>query len=221
MPGIAFFDVDRTLIDANSAALWVKRELREGRVSYLTAMRAAGWTLLYELGFVRIERAIEDAVRTLQGGLEAELAAQVEVFFADEILPRVRPGAAAALHRHQGAGEPIALLTSSSNYVAAHLAEAVGAAHILSNAFETDDNGRFTGDPVRPLCYGAGKLLHAERLAAELGVTLEDCAFYTDSYSDLPVLERVGRPVAVHPDPRLRRLANQRGWPIERWDNPA
>jgi phosphoserine phosphatase len=70
---------------------------------------------------------------------------------------------------------------------------------------------------VGSLCFGAGKLGYAEAYARERGVSLSDCWFYTDSYSDLPVLERMGHPVMVNPDPRLRREAERRGWPVEWW----
>jgi phosphoserine phosphatase len=68
-----------------------------------------------------------------------------------------------------------------------------------------------------PFCYGPGKVQRAERWAAEHGVELEQSYFYTDSLSDLPMLERVGQPRIVNPDPRLRREANRRGWPILDW----
>ena len=215
--GIAFFDVDKTLLGVNSARLWVQRELRTGRLSRALAAKAAGWTLLYELGFARIEKALEEAVSTLTGQDESELIDRVAKFFDEEVAERFRPGARQAVERHRSAGDTIALLTSSSKYLGEHVARAVGAEHVLSTVFETDENGRFTGAPVLPICYGPGKLTHAERLAGQLGVSLTDCSFYTDSYSDLPVMERVGRPVAVHPDPRLRRTALKRGWPIETW----
>jgi hypothetical protein len=69
--------------------------------------------------------------------------------------------------------------------------------------------------------FGPGKRTHAERYSQEAGVPLSACAFYTDSYSDLPVLEVVGRPVAVHPDHRLRREAARRGWPVVDWGVPT
>jgi phosphoserine phosphatase len=67
------------------------------------------------------------------------------------------------------------------------------------------------------VCYGPGKVVWAERFAAEYDVDLAASTFYTDSISDLPLLERVGQPVAVNPDLRLRRLARRRGWPAERF----
>jgi phosphoserine phosphatase len=92
----------------------------------------------------------------------------------------------------------------------------LGLSHVVCSRLEVAQ-GRFTGRPIEPICYGAGKIVWAERFASERNVTLKDCAFYSDSYTDLPMLERVGRPVVVNPDPRLRRAAKQRGWPIENW----
>ena len=83
-----------------------------------------------------------------------------------------------------------------------------------------DAEGLHTGQPLGEVCFGEGKRLHAEAYAAEAGVPLSACAFYTDSYSDLPVLEVVGRPVAVNPDRRLRREALRRGWPVVDWGVP-
>jgi phosphoserine phosphatase len=79
------------------------------------------------------------------------------------------------------------------------------------------EDGRLTGRVTPPVCYGQGKVVWAERFAAEHDVDLDAGYFYTDSISDLPLLERVGHPVAVNPDPRLRRLADKRGWPIEQF----
>ena len=87
---------------------------------------------------------------------------------------------------------------------------------ILSNRFEVHD-GHFTGRAIKPLCYGAGKLHHASAWIDEHGGSLKDASFYTDSFSDLPVLEAVGHPVCVHPDPRLKRTAIRRKWEVADW----
>ena len=79
------------------------------------------------------------------------------------------------------------------------------------------EDGIFTGEPIEPICYGVGKVAHAEGIALKLNVKLAECAFYTDSMSNLPMLEAVGRPVVVSPDPRLRRVARKRGWPVQDW----
>ena len=75
----------------------------------------------------------------------------------------------------------------------------------------------FTGRFVDPLCYGQGKVERTRRLARDVGFDLEDATFYSDSYTDLPLLEAVREPIVVNPDPRLARVAKERHWRVERW----
>jgi phosphoserine phosphatase len=76
------------------------------------------------------------------------------------------------------------------------------------------EHGLFTGRLREPLCIDDGKVHWASTLARELGVRLDECTFYTDDVGDVPLLELVGEPVAVNPDPRLRRVAVRRGWRV-------
>jgi phosphoserine phosphatase len=112
------------------------------------------------------------------------------------------------------------LLSSTSPYMAEAVAAELHLDDVLCNRFEVDPAGRFTGKPDGELCYGAGKLTHGTRYAQEHGVDLAQCTFYTDSTTDLPMLEAVGRPVVVHPDPRLEQVARNRGWEIVAWGTP-
>jgi phosphoserine phosphatase len=80
--------------------------------------------------------------------------------------------------------------------------------------------GIFTGDYVPPLCFRKGKVYWAEKLAFELGKNLKDCTFYSDSVTDLPLLELVKDPRVVNPDPKLRAVAKKRGWPILHFTPP-
>jgi HAD superfamily hydrolase (TIGR01490 family) len=217
---LALFDLDRTLISVNAGQLWVRNELRSGRIGRWQATRAAVWIAGYHLGFSRVERVLEDAIATLEGVSEAEIDARSLAFYEQEMAGTYRPGAREAVERHRARGDTLALLTSSSIYLARPVQEALGIPHALCNRFEVVD-GVFTGQPIRPLCFGPGKLDHARRLAEELGEDLANASFYTDSASDLSVLEAVAEPVAVHPDPRLARLAKKRGWRVEDWDAPA
>ena len=93
MKAIAFFDLDRTLLDVNSASLWVKSELKAGNISHRNALRAALWAGLYGLGVTRIEKAIEGAVATLAGAPESDFRKRTQTFWATEVRHRVRPGA--------------------------------------------------------------------------------------------------------------------------------
>ena len=216
MASVAFFDLDRTLISVNSATGWIRREMRLGYLSKRQAMMGAWWIGKYQLGFAHMEEAISDAVATLAGEEEAVVRARTYAFWEEAIAGRIRPGARLAVDRHREQGDHLAILTSSSTYMCEVAGRAFGIEHWGCNRFEVQD-GVFTGTVHQPLCFGAGKVEHARRIADDLGADLEQCAFYTDSYSDLPGLEAVGRPVVVAPDPRLQRLAKARGWEIQDW----
>lgn len=213
---IAFFDVDKTLLGVNSATLWVRRELQRGNISRWQALRASAWVGLYGLGLIRADDVLRVAIKTLKGKREREVIDRTLAFWHEEVRATVRPGARAAIQRHKDQGELCFLLTSSSNYLSAPIADELGFDGFLANRFEVKD-GTFTGEPIEPICYGTGKVAHASGCAHKLNVRLAECAFYTDSMSDLPMLEVVGRPIVVSPDPRLRRVARKRGWPVEDW----
>lgn len=215
--GIAFFDLDRTLISVNAGKLWVESEWRQGFIGRWQVLRAGFWIATYHLGFSRIEGVLEEAIATLEGALEDEIAARTETFYAAEVARTYRRRAREVVEAHRARGDTLALLTSSSVYLAKAVQQELGIEHALCNRFEVVD-GIFTGQPVRPLCFGPGKLDHAKQLAEQVGATLEDATFYTDSASDLSVLAVVGNPVAVHPDPALARIARRRGWKIEDWE---
>lgn len=214
---IAFFDLDRTILAANSASLWIRAELREGRIRRRDAASAATWILRYQLGMAQLEDALRSAAMTLAGQEEAELRARTRAFWDRELAHQIRPGAYTAIARERDRGRRLVLLTSSSAYMSEPAVEALGLDDYLCNRFEVDASGRFTGKAVEPLCFGPGKVHYASACAAAIGTTLDQCSFYTDSYSDLAALEAVGEPVVVAPDVRLRRAARRRGWPIADW----
>ncbi len=214
---VAFFDLDKTLLAVNSGALWVKRERALGFLSAWQAARAAVWLGRYHLGLAAAEEMIEIAVAQLTGQPEAPVAARTQAFFEATVRREYRIGGLRALASHRARGDRVVLLTSSSNYLAGHVAAELGLDGVLCNTLDVAADGTFTGKVRGGVCFGRGKLVHATDYAARAHVRLADCAFYTDSYSDLAVLEAVGRPVAVNPDPRLLRHARRLGWPVEDW----
>ncbi len=218
---VAFVDLDRTLLSVNSGTLWVKREMRDGHLGLVDGLRALAWITRYGLGWVTADDAVRAAVASLAGTPRAPLEARTDVFFHEEVLPRVRPGARAALGAYAARGERVVLLTSSSNYLAARTAAALGLDGFLCTTLEVDAEDRHTGRIVGAPCFGVGKITHAEAWCAAHGERLADASFYTDSFSDLPVLERVAAPRIVDPDRRLARVARRRGWPVVDWDAPG
>ena len=217
---LAFFDLDRTLISINSGNAWLKREIVDRQISAFEALRAATWLAQYHFGFADLEHAVEETIRGLAGKREDELRARVDAFYDETIRHLYRPGARPVIERHRARGDRLVLLTSASCYLAEIVREELQFDDVLSNRFEVDARGVFSGRPLGELCFGPGKRRVAEAYVARVGTTLASSTFYTDSMADAVLLEVVGHPVAVNPDPRLAKLAERRGWPIEDWGTP-
>ena len=214
---VAFFDLDRTLIDVNSGLLWARHEHRTGQIRSRQMIRALVWTALYHVAVIDMETAVSRALDHYRGTDAASLDRRTRAWFEREVAGRLRPGAAVAIEEHRRRGEALVILTNSSSFEAGAAAERWGFDDYLANRFPTDPSGRLLGAFERPLCYGPGKVARAETWAKARGADLADCYFYSDSYSDMPMLERVGKPRVVSPDPRLRVAACLRGWPILAW----
>lgn len=213
---IAYFDLDGTLLTVNSGALWMRRERRLGRLSMGQYARGALWLLAYRFSVINMDALLDQALVTIANLEEETVRAWTREWYHAEVAHRVAPGARQALDEHRRAGHRLVLLTSSSRYESEVAVEHLGLDDYLCTGYEVRE-GRFTGRVERPSCYGAGKVILAERHASEAGVSLSDCYFYTDSFSDLPMLLRVGHPRVVHPDLRLRLVSRRRGWPLLDW----
>jgi len=214
----AFFDLDGTLLAANSARLWLWRERRRGRITTAQTVRAAGLLVAYNLGVVDMVAAMREALQTVRGEREETVREWTREWFEAEVVPRHEaPGARPTIEAHRARGHALVLLTSSSPYESELAARYFGLDDFRCTRYALDREGRFTGEPVLPVCYGEGKVRHAEACAAELGLDLDRSYFYSDSNTDLPMLRRVPYPRAVNPDLRLRWEAHRRGWPVLDW----
>ncbi|MCB9683811.1 MAG: HAD-IB family hydrolase [Alphaproteobacteria bacterium] len=216
MTGIALFDLDRTLLDCNSGRLWAMAEWRAGRITSRDLAWAMGWLVRYGLGFEGgLNQAMEAAATTIIGETEEALDARVRRWFDHEVRHRLRPGARTSLQRHRERGDRLVLATSGSIYAARAAADAFGLDEVVATTFEVVD-GRFTGR-IEVLAIADGKTRAVREWAERTGADLARASFYTDSASDRTLLEVVGDPRVVHPDRALRRIAGQKGWPIEDW----
>ncbi len=214
----AFFDLDRTLISVNSGYLYAKHERANKRITAQQFWISAFYIVLYHFSLVDIEAAYRKAATYYTGVPEEDLRTRTHDWFLEHIQGLLQPGALVALEAHREAGHPLVLLTSSSEYVSEIVMDTWNLDAWLANRFELDEEGRLTGGVNTPLCYGGGKVVYAEEWAEENNVDLDASFFYSDSYSDRPMLERVGHPRVVNPDPRLTRLARKLEWPIHDWN---
>ncbi|MGP7995819.1 MAG: HAD family hydrolase [Streptosporangiaceae bacterium] len=146
-------------------------------------------------------------------GWPAERVRGIVTRHLDElILPHIYDEARALLDRHRDAGEDVIIVSTSGQEMVGPIGALLGAALVIATRMEITE-GRYTGQ-MEFYAYGEAKAQRVRELAAERGYELADCYAYSDSVTDRPMLEAVGRPHAVNPDRALRRLAQQRGWPV-------
>ncbi len=211
-----YFDLDHTLIDTSSGLLYYKYMLKIGQVGRLDVVRAAWWMLLNRLNRLDVVSLAERELRRHAGTEEGVVRERMDQWFDDYVQHRVYQGAVDALREHHEAGHHTAILSAATPYVCEPMTR-----HLEFDSFACTTpavaDGKFTGEFVPPYCYGAGKITWAERHCDEWGLDLEQAYFYSDSYSDLPMLERAANPRIVNPDAQLRAHAQKHAWPILKW----
>ncbi|HEY0251049.1 MAG TPA: HAD family hydrolase [Kofleriaceae bacterium] len=211
----ALFDMDNTLLTADTGMSWTRFLYRRGELPASVVARAIYWSTLYKLAVLDMEAVVTKLVAGLEGDSEAEMIAKCNEWYAADVAQLVAPAARVAIERHRAEGHTIVLATGSTVYAARPVAAGVQIDHVLATALEVRDD-KFTGKPAA-LCFGRHKVTLAEAWAEREGIDLSRSYFYSDSYNDLPMLERVGTAIAVNPDARLRRHARKRGWPMANW----
>ncbi len=216
MTPAAFFDMDRTLLRCYSGTRYIQWLRQNGEISLPRMVQALGWIAQYKLAVLDMESVTARVIAEMAGQSEAEMYDKCRTFFDARVRSEVAPKARDAIAHHRAEGHQLVILSSSTPYVVEPLAQHVGIEHVLCTRLHVRE-GRFAGTHVRPACYGEGKVHWAEDFARRHDVDLARSIFYTDSYSDLPMLERVGVQRIINPDTRLRRHARRAGWPVDEW----
>jgi len=216
MKTAAFFDLDCTLVACNTGRLFLRDLRRRGEISLTKAVRALSWLAKYRLALVDLPTITAHVADFLRGQREVDFAEQCQRLVEDEVLPRLVPAGLRALTTHRDRGHMLGLLSSSPRYIVEPVARALSLDLVGATEFEVQ-GGCLTGQLKGPACFGPGKVHFAEALGKTHGIDVAASWFYTDSYTDLPMLERVSNRVVVSPDPRLRREAKARGWTVEDW----
>jgi HAD superfamily hydrolase (TIGR01490 family) len=203
----AIFDVDGTLVQGGTERLFFRYLLRTRRLSLPQA-----------LGFlVRLAAAPHERFRNksyLAGQVVVDMEHLGQRCFQEVILPRLRPPAVARLRAHQASGRKIILLTGSLAFLMLPLRQHLGTDWLIATEL-AHVNGRFTGEINGLHPRGENKRLLLEELARHQGLDLACSSAYGDHEEDVPLLSSVGHPVAVSPTRALKRLARERGWPVE------
>lgn len=216
---LCFFDMDRTLIATNSGVSFMRYSHRRGKTSRWKVVKSTFDYFRYRFNLLDMEKAYRESLKSLAGVKEEDLIVFCQEWFEEAIKDLVYAEAREAVNHHLAKGETTVIISNSMTYAIDPLARHLGIHHILGTRLEVYD-GFFTGRYIKPLCFGPGKIFWAEKIIRERGGGFNQTTFYTDSITDLPLLERVKYPRIVNPDPRLRALARKRGWPVQYFHPP-
>lgn len=216
MKSAALFDVDKTLVSVNTARLYVKWRMGRRELGIVDYLKFSKVLVSYAFGTLDPEVAARQGFRSIVGYDESKMRSECLTWYGKVVRPYITRRGKSEVERCRAEGMTCALLSASTAYLTEPLAEDLGVEHVICTRLSVA-GGKFTGGWEAPLCYGAGKLERAQTWAAAEGIDLKRSSFYTDSISDLPVLEAVGSPRVINPDPRLRLVALGRGYPMEQW----
>ncbi|MGK0332767.1 MAG: putative phosphoserine phosphatase/1-acylglycerol-3-phosphate O-acyltransferase, partial [Minisyncoccia bacterium] len=211
--GAAFFDLDRTLLSGASGEVFSDAM----RMAGLSSKPFPGEKLLFGLfnaiGETLPSMALARQAVTLAKGRSQQAVSGVAEQVADRLVSMVQPFADASFAAHREAGRPIVLATTTPYDLVKPFADKLGLDDVVATRYGVDANGNYDGTLVGPFVWSAGKLEAITAWAAERDIDLADSYAYSDSVYDTPMLDAVGFPTVVNPDPRMVFMAAARRWP--------
>lgn len=219
--GAAFFDLDKTLISRSSTLAFSRPFYRHGLISRTAMIRGAFAQAVFRRAGAdheRMERIRSQASQLCRGWQAERVREIVSRHLDDTIVPHLYAEARALVSGHHEAGRDVIVVSASGHEVVDPIAALLAADTVIATQMVIAD-GRYTGD-VAFYAFGEAKAAKMRELAVQRGYRLADCYAYSDSITDLPMLEAVGHPTAVNPDRALRQVAAARNWPILSFSAP-
>lgn len=218
----AFFDLDKTVIAKSSTLAFSKPFFAQGLINRRAVLKSAYAQFLFLMSGADHDQM--DRMRTyltnMCAGWDVEQVKSIVGETLHEIVnPLVFAEAADLIADHKLCGRDVVIVSASGEEIVAPIARALGATHAMATRMVVED-GRYTGE-IAFYCYGEGKVEAIRQLAARERYALAHCYAYTDSITDLPMLETVGHPSVVNPDRALRKEAVARGWPVLTFSRPV
>ena len=217
---VAFFDLDGTLLDGTNGNIYARLMIQNGQMRACGALWVLWYTILYKLNRLpRIE--VYKRVLDVMGQYTViEMIEMQDVGFEGEIMGRLYKEGADLVREHNEKGHVTVIATAAGEYVAERVRAQLGARDVIATPIPIKGD-HVMSEPLGLMSFMEGKLQMAGDLCEKYGADLADCFFYSDSASDLPLLEAVGHPVMVNPQLKLRQAARGRGWPVLKFKEHA
>ena len=217
----AFFDLDKTIIAKSSTLAFSKPFFDQGLLSRRAVLKSSYAQFIFLLSGAdhdQMDRMRVHLTNMCSGWDVEQVKGIVTEALHDIVTPLVFAEAADLIAAHKLCGRDVVVVSASGEEIVAPIARALGATHAMATRMVVED-GKYTGE-VAFYCYGEGKVQAIRELAAREGYLLDHCYAYSDSITDLPMLDAVGHPTVVNPDRALRKEATERGWAIVTFTRP-
>jgi HAD superfamily hydrolase (TIGR01490 family) len=218
----AFFDLDKTILAKSSSLAFARPFYEGGLIGRTDVMRSAYAQFVYLVSGANDDQMdqMRAYLSALVSGWDVSKVQRIVSETLDSIVdPIIYEEAVALIREHQGVGRDVIIISSSGNEVVEPIGERLDVDLAIGTQMAVED-GRYTGE-ILFYAYGEGKAEAMRRLAEERGYDLAQSYAYTDSHTDLPMLEAVGHPVATNPEKELEAVAVERGWPVLRFAKPV
>lgn len=217
----AFFDLDKTIIAKSSTLAFTRPMFKAGLLSG-TTLAKAGIAQAYYRSFGadhgQLERVKDELASLTQGWSREEVVALVEETVNEVVTPIVFAEALAIIDNHRARGHRVIVISASPEEIVIPLCRHLGITDVIATRSEVDEAGYYTGN-IERYAYGPEKAEAMREMAQGEGIDLTESYAYSDSITDLPMLELVGHPVAVNPDVELKAVAEERGWELRHFES--
>ncbi|HIE21161.1 MAG TPA: HAD-IB family hydrolase [Acidimicrobiia bacterium] len=217
----AFFDLDKTIIAKSSTLAFTRPMFKAGMLGGSTLAKA-GIAQAYYRAFgadhEQLEKVKEELAALTAGWDRNEVVSLVEETVDKVVTPLVYAEAMAIIDDHRRAGRRVIVISASPEEIVKPLCRYLGIDDVIATQSELDEEGRYTGR-IERYVYGQGKAKAMIELAETEDIDLSASYAYSDSATDLPMLEAVGHPVVVNPDAELLAVAEERGWEIRHFES--
>lgn len=221
MTEAAFFDLDKTIIAKSSTLAFTRPMFKAGLLSGSTLAKAAIAQAYYQAfgaDHAQMERAKEELSSLTAGWSRSEVESVIEETVDQVISPLVYAEALAIMDEHKRAGRRVIVVSASPEEIVRPLCRYLGIEDVIATRSEVDSEGLYTGE-IEVYAYSEGKARAMLDMAGSEGIDLEQSYAYSDSITDLPMLEAVGHPIVVNPDTELSAIAADRDWEIKRFES--
>lgn len=217
---LALFDLDETLVRGDTASLFCRFMVDTGLADGTFVDHEQELMQRYADETLSMPEYVAFMLKPLRHIPEGEVKALMPAFFDGYVRDRIYPQARALIEHQREKGHYPLIISATPTFLVQAVGLALGVSEVLAIDLEIDERGCYSGAIRGIPTYREGKVSRLHAWLEQQQRTLENASFYTDSINDLALLEQVDNPFATNPDARLMKIAERRGWPILRWDDP-